>query len=289
MGKHAYLIIAHNEFQLLKILLQMLDYDENDIYLHIDKKVGNFNESLYCNLVHRSDLIFITPRIDIKWGDYSQIQCELMLLKASIQKKYQYYHLMSGVDLPLKTQEYIHQFFDKNNGTEFIQFANHKLNKETFERVSKYHFFAKREKKVGEKILDKLLIMSQIFVDRTRNSNLIYQKGANWFSITHNLATYILSKERVIKKYFKYTICGDEMFIQTLVASSNFIKSITANNYCDNYENICYCIDWDRGSPYIFRKEDFDFLVSSNQLFARKFSWEIDHVIINKIYEFVCD
>ncbi len=36
--RHAFLILAHNEFQILRILLSMLDDERNDIYLHIDKK-----------------------------------------------------------------------------------------------------------------------------------------------------------------------------------------------------------------------------------------------------------
>ena len=42
MGRHAYLVMAHNEFELLGQLLELLDYEENDIYLHIDKKVIDF-------------------------------------------------------------------------------------------------------------------------------------------------------------------------------------------------------------------------------------------------------
>ena len=38
MGKHAYLVLAHNQKQLLFELLQEIDYLENDIFLHIDKK-----------------------------------------------------------------------------------------------------------------------------------------------------------------------------------------------------------------------------------------------------------
>ena len=36
--KHAYLIMAHNEWDMLNKLIQALDYPNNDIYLHIDKK-----------------------------------------------------------------------------------------------------------------------------------------------------------------------------------------------------------------------------------------------------------
>ena len=37
--KHAWLVIAHNEFEILQMLLDALDHPEADIYVHIDKKV----------------------------------------------------------------------------------------------------------------------------------------------------------------------------------------------------------------------------------------------------------
>ena len=46
-------------------------------------------------------------------------------------------------------------------------------------------------------------------------------------------------------------------------------------------------IDWKRGNPYVYRDEDFKQLISSNQLFARKFSWNVDKNIILKIREYV--
>ena len=43
MQKHAYMIIAHNEFDLLEILVRLLDDPRNDIYVHIDAKVKDFD------------------------------------------------------------------------------------------------------------------------------------------------------------------------------------------------------------------------------------------------------
>ena len=43
------------------------------------------------------------------------------LLKAAIKGNYDYYHLISGMDLPIKTQKEIHEFFENNKGKEFIQ------------------------------------------------------------------------------------------------------------------------------------------------------------------------
>ena len=38
MKKHAYLIMAHNNWKILEKLLILLDDKRNDIYLHIDLK-----------------------------------------------------------------------------------------------------------------------------------------------------------------------------------------------------------------------------------------------------------
>lgn len=40
--KHAYLIIAHNEFEVLSRLLQALDDVRNDIYIHFDRKLKEY-------------------------------------------------------------------------------------------------------------------------------------------------------------------------------------------------------------------------------------------------------
>ena len=37
--KHAYLILAHNEFEVLNRLIESLDDVRNDIYIHFDAKV----------------------------------------------------------------------------------------------------------------------------------------------------------------------------------------------------------------------------------------------------------
>ena len=50
MKKHTYLIIAHNNFYILEKLLLLLDDERNDIYIHIDKKVNNFDFDYFENL-----------------------------------------------------------------------------------------------------------------------------------------------------------------------------------------------------------------------------------------------
>lgn len=282
--KHAYLIIAHNQFELLKTLMCAIDYPENDIYVHVDAKEKNINFYDIKSAINYSNVYFLNNRLNVKWGDFSQIECELRLLEKATKKGYLYYHLMSGVDMPLKTQKYIHKFFDDNYGTEFIHFDAPMIDKETYKRVSKYVFFASREKTLFEKIAYKLLMILEFGIDRGKKVNWVYQKGANWFSITDDLARYVVSKRNIIEKQFKYTRCADEVFLQTLAYNSPFNEKISMPNYCDNYESICYCIDWKRGNPYTYLLKDYDDLITSKMLFARKFNWNIDKEIVLKLY-----
>ena len=119
MKKHAYLLIVHNEFYLLQQLVEVLDDERNDIYIHVDKKVKDFDFESIKRLGRKSQIFFV-KRIRVSWGGDSMVKCEYALLKEAFARGYQYYHLLSGVDFPIKSQAYIHDFFDQNKGTSYL-------------------------------------------------------------------------------------------------------------------------------------------------------------------------
>ena len=218
MVKHAYLIMCHNNFQLLKKLLILLDDERNDIYLHIDKKSKVFDCQELLSCVKDSSLKLL-KRINVNWGGYSQIEAELMLLKEATQKEHSYYHLLSGVDLPLKTQNEIHNFFEENSEKEFVSIDD-VTNDDIIERIGKYYFF---QDYIGRNIgyrsallehLESfsLKIQSVLNIKREALNSMEIFKGTNWFSITHKFAIYLLSKENDIRKNFKFGLCADELF-----------------------------------------------------------------------------
>src|SRR5699024_9194944 len=136
--KHAYLIIAHHEFEVLSRLLLSIDDERNDIYIHFDKKV----KSIPSIQVNNANLFILKDRVDVRWGDVSQIVCEFLLLKESYSNgSYQYYHSLSGVDMPLKSQNEIHDFFTRNLGKEFIGFTQGNIEKEIDRKVRRIHLF----------------------------------------------------------------------------------------------------------------------------------------------------
>ena len=224
MSRHAYLIMAHNHFEQLRALLRCLDDGRNVIYLHLDAKLGTVDVGQFKDQLKHAELCVLANRVDVRWGDFSQIECELRLLEASIPGHYDYYHLMSGADLPLQSQDVIHTYFERYQGTEFVHFDAKSVDPETYGRVSKYAFFSSREKNIFEKVMYRLTMLAQFWIDRGRLYGIQYQKGANWFSITDDCARYIVSRRKRVERVFHRTRCGDEFFIQTIIVNSGFEK-----------------------------------------------------------------
>lgn len=271
-NKHAYLIMAHHRFDILEELLKDLDDERNDIFLHIDIKARDFPLHHFNRLLQKATLILI-KRMDVHWGGYSQIECVGNLLKAATSYGYHsYYHFMVGVEFPLKNQNYIHKFFEHNAGYEFIGFDQKDNNFE--ERVKYYHVFNEyaRNNTYFQKILNKIRIfgvaVQRLFnIDHSKKFGLVLKKGnANW-SITHDLAYYIVTHEQTTEKIYRHSFCGDEVFIHTLVYNSRFRKNIyDPNDECHSSMRIT---TWDNKYNRYYVK-DVDLLLNSGRLFARK-------------------
>lgn len=128
---HAYLIMADKNIEQLKRLLKLLDAPDNDIFLHIDKKASHLMKDINSQTICTKSSVVCVPSIDVKWGGVTQIQAELGLLTcATDRREYAYYHLLSGMDLPLKSQTDIHSFFENNSGKNFVNFSGMKKTKE---------------------------------------------------------------------------------------------------------------------------------------------------------------
>lgn len=277
--KHAYLIMAHNNFEQLRTLISLIDDVRNDLYLHIDKKVTNFP---YETIKTEHAKLFLVDPISVTWGGHSQIQCEMLLFENAAPKHYMYYHVLSGVDLPLKTQDEIHTFFQSNAGKNFISYDEEALETRNFvSRTQYYHFFQNitgRNPALLMRMLRKLdekAVRLQAILHMTRKEILPLYKGANWVSITDEMVQHILNCKKIIRTQFYYSLCGDEVFLQSIAMQSPYRNTIVDNSY--------RAVDWERGQPYTYRKEDVPHLLASPNLFARKFDSTVDAEAISLI------
>lgn len=287
---HAYLIMVHEKPDFLKILLQRIDNPNNDIYIHIDSKASGFDEVEVAKWTSFSKIHFIKSK-SVTWGAYSQIEVEINLLEEAILLNYEYYHLISGIDFPLKESNEVIDFFEQNKGKEFIQFQNKNLSKKNLNRVRYFYPF---QEYVGKKKnflwgFQKLLVLVQklFHVDRTKKNKMFsqFQMGANWFSITHNLAKHVVSKKADIKKTFKYTINGDELFLQTIVVNSKFSNYLYHMEFDNSTESNTRFVKWENDTPIILNEHYYDRLKTGEECFARKFDKENSGKLIEMLLD----
>lgn len=267
--KHAYLILAHNEFGLLQLLLDCLDDARNDIYVHIDKKVKRLPE------LHAKEagLRILENRIDIRWADYSMVEAEFALFETAQKNgSYAYYHLLSGVDLPLKSQDYIHRFFEENQGKEFIGYTLTEMTPETVRRMQRWHLFPRhfsRKRNVYSAFRSAFLRLQEILGIK-RNRQTVFTKGSQWVSITEEMVQLALSRKSWARKTFTHTFVPDECLMQTLCWNSPFKEKLYSVR--SDGEGCMRCIGWQDGQLHDWSAADYGTLVASPALFARKFN-----------------
>lgn len=288
MKKQAILIMIHNNRFIVEKLLQEIDSNLFDIYLHIDKK-SELNEADFKDLTYNSKL-YIFKEIDVRWADYSQTKTEIFLLKKALVNNYSYYHLISGNDILIKTPIEIYNYFDKSNKI-FVHFADKCLPSSKINWVKYYHpFMPFLRNNLFWILLDKISIFIQkiIFIDRLKKiKNIKIMTGANWFSIPCEFARYVCNNENLIESIFKYTRSSDEMFIQTMLFNSNYYKNVYNNKLDDDYDSCKRFIKWNGVIPKILTIDDYDEMINSNKMFARKVDEKVDRIIIEKIHNYI--
>ncbi len=287
MKKHAFLIIAHKDDKNFRTLLSLLDDERNDLFIHMDKKNRDYNIKMIESFVKHAN-VFHAKRYKVFWGSFSMVKAELSLLqKATREGTYEYYHLVSGNDLPIKSMDFIHRFFDEHKGSEFIGVVK-KTDIYRY-RISRYYFFQNkigRNREEADKFYLKLDRWVELLTNRMRhkrNESLELLYGSQWFSITDDLARYVLKNRKWIYRHFNYTFIPDELFLQSLLVDSAYLERVYKLENNSSFKSAMRYIDWKRGRPYVFQAEDYEELINSDMLFARKFNSELNPELTQKI------
>ena len=279
--KHAWLIIAHNEFKILETLISLLEDPAFDIFIHIDKKV----KEIPSFLVPQDRLHIVEPRIDVRWGAPSQIDVELLLMSRALQHaQYDYFHIISGTHLPIKSNEYIQQYFETHHGKEIMHLWEEDR-RDIGNKLQRYNFFVKgfssRRKLIrsGSQLAWRIVQKIQKTLSVERYPDLRFYKSDNWVSLTRKAVQYLVQESGRIKKKYKYSYCGDEYFVATELM-----------NHPDEFQiydtSQLLMVEFDRYNPRTLTEKDLDSLLASDSLFARKFS-EKEMAVVNQLQQFL--
>lgn len=278
----SFLILAHKNPSQLDTFVDTLDCEDVNFFIHIDKKSDIANQSTLEKLKNKKNVFFTEQRKKISWGGYGMIEATLELLKECLKKdKCDYISLHSGQDLPIKNKYKILSFLKRNRGKEYVSFFNIP-NKgwwppNSLDRIQYYWFIDE----IGlKKSWDLCEVQKKLNDKRKYFYDIHPYAGWQWWTITRECAQYIIdyvNKNKSFCDYYKYTLIPDEGFFQTIILNSSFKYNVINNNlryFTGNVGDL---------HPKILTKEDYNNLMISGHLFARKFDNTVDNEIIQMI------
>lgn len=206
-----------------------------------------------------------------------------MFEEAASNSHYSYYHLISGVDLPLKSQNEIHTFFTGTN-KEYLLYRD-TYTQWDYQRLSRYHM----PRNWNSKIISYInIVQDRLKIDRFRKYGLQFRRGYNWCSLTDDAVRYILDNKGLIQKICRASVCADECYKQIILFNSPFRDRLFINDSGESSD--LRAVDWTRrngDSPHIYTLEDYEILIRSEKIFARKFDEKIDMDVVNRIVSHV--
>lgn len=254
--------MAHNNFKVLNALICALDNERNDIFVHIDKKT-KIVPSLKSD---KSKLYVLSDRIDVQWGHISQVLAEYALFEYSVSKgEYDYFHLISGTHFPLKSQHDIDKYFEGQNNQSIVQPLGWGEGDVTFKLGMRHYFL--NNAVIGNSFIHwvkNILWRFSLRLQRKsthRKDKLFKGKYSQWVSLSaKDMINMLEYKDEVIRN-FRYALCSDEHFIPYIFNKAG-IKPIETDKLL--------FMDFPGASPEILKYEDYDKIVSSGCLFARK-------------------
>jgi hypothetical protein len=280
-----YLILAHNTPNHLTRLVRALDSPNVDFFIHIDRKsdISRFRDRL-----SQPNVAFLKNRIAIYWGDFSDVEATVRLIKEALKRTVQpnYLCLLSGSDYPLRSPQYIEDFFSRNWGRQFINLVQMpcKAVGKPIERLETYWLRTPSNCQLAIRAVGRLNQWNTKFKLVRRDylkalKNVAPYAGSQWWALTTDACRYILafidSRPDVVK-FFNNVYMPDESFFQTIIGNSEFSKHVV--------RNLTFA-DWSRptGGPAIIDGDHLNAFVTMGPivaddpygrgelLFARKF------------------
>lgn len=292
--KQAILITAYKNYHHLEEIIHCFD-TSFELYIHIDKK-SKISDLELTNLRKHEIVKLVEQKYKVNWGGFNHLKAILYLTQQALQNpENKYFHLITGHDFPVKSSSYFVDFFDKNSNTEFLSYfdfpdpksgwpGNNGLDR--IEYFNFYDFWNAKNHNGNQKI--KLLIRLQKRFGFKRKISSKMPKlygGSTYWSLSRECLEYVLEftkKNKFVLNRFKYTLCAEEFYFQTVIMNSIFADKV-AN---DNLRHI----DWvarNGNNPAILDETDYEKLIQTNAVFARKFEYPQSTGLINKIKSFV--
>lgn len=292
MEYQAILITAYKDFDHLEEIIRFFEGPFR-LYIHIDKKI-EVPRKVLMSLEGFSQVVMISRKYKVNWGSHNHVLAILELVKEALKDPANYYfHLISGLDFPIKTQDYFISFFNENRNKDFLDFFDMPrpgwADNEGMDRLQYYNFYCWLNSKIyTQNVWIKRLVDFQRKMGIKRGFNSTIPKlygGSTWWSLSRRSLNHVHEFTKNNPAYlarFKHTLCAEEFYFQTILLNSPFADSVVNNNL--------RFIDWvarNGNKPAVLDESDYERILKNDSVFARKFEKPTSYKLFKKIQELV--
>jgi hypothetical protein len=271
-AKIAYVIAAHKNPEQVVRLVRRLASDRATFVLHVDRRASSdFDRRMRTGTRDVADVHFV-ERHRCYWAGFGVVAATLEAFDYLLEGNVGFTHavLLSGQDYPLRPAGEIERFFASAEGQTFMKCAPLPVPFWTnggLSRIEYWYLVSRRRVRV------------RLPWRRTIPGGLAPHGGETWGSFASPMATYIrefVQRNPRYLRFFRHVLHANELFFQTIMMNSPLAPTVVQ-------DDLRY-IDWsvDPG-PAVLRTPDFERMVDSGKLFARKFDLAVDGKILDQL------
>lgn len=270
-----YIVLLHHKFDQAVRMIRCLSGLNIVFVVHVDASVAQIQYRQLKTDLTPYNVIF-AKRERAKWGSYKAVRAIGSCIQSLISSGAPFDRcvLISGQDYPIRSNEDIISFFRANPKDEFIEAFPLDISVAKDKSWTPYYRFMRKHVWIGNR-------KRTIPFLRNRQPDFPLFHGSTWWALTREPIIHInneLSSDGKFCKFFKTGFLVDEAFIPTLLMNSPFAASIVGRDVV--------FAEWTPTSgphPKVLLASDFERLISSNDLFARKFDAAIDVKILDML------
>lgn len=215
-------MLVHRNPRLLERAIGALSSEDSGFFIHVDAKsvIPGFSGIVGKNI------FFCEHRIPVYWAEFSNVEAILQVMQMALTStvRYDYFVFMQGADYPLRSREYIQEFFDENRGKEFMSmvempapgFPLSKINTLRFTSDKPFRRFLTRG-------LAKLGLATRDY--RKYLGELKPYAGDACWALSREACEYIVEfshRRPEVSAYFRNTHVPEESFFHTILGNSKF-------------------------------------------------------------------
>jgi hypothetical protein len=274
--KIAYLIRAHYAPAQLGRLVDRLDSENAAFFIHISARTSGGTHSKMQQAVGERANVQWVERVATYYAGFSLVQSTIVGLQAiAAAEPTSHTVILSGQDYTARPTPEIEQFFQQQPGKSFVEhFALPVADKWPGEHGGldriRYRYF--------ERINYKTRTLRLPILRRRFPPGLQPYGGGAWCALSHDAVRYITSfvdQKPDVVRFFRHVKIPDEIFMHTVLLNSPLRDTVVGNDV--------HYIDWSHGGahPKTLGTEDYDRILESGKLFARKFDVRYDTTILD--------